>query len=184
MEPRPRFRSRISFLLMFAVTALLLPATAKAAFPGNNGKIAFSTLRHEPNPSCVSNCNSEIYTMNPDGTGQTRLTTSAGADLEPAWSPDGQKIVFKRGSGLWVMNADGSAQTLLTSDGFAPHGAGVGSTCSASTSADAVVPGITPEFKRAVWQLGQVEIYDGGEDGDGDTTGDNTLFATQGLFVP
>jgi hypothetical protein len=60
----------------------------------------------------------------------------------------------------------------------------VGSTCSAATSADAVVPGITPELKRAVWQLGQVQVYDGGADGDGDTTGDNTLFMTQGLFAP
>jgi hypothetical protein len=63
-------------------------------------------------------------------------------------------------------------------------GAGVGSTCSASTSADAVVPGSTPEFKRAVWQLGQVQVYDGGADGDGDSTGDNTLFMTQGLYAP
>ena len=60
----------------------------------------------------------------------------------------------------------------------------VGSTCSTSTSADAVMPGITPEFTRAVWEVGQVQVYDGGSDGDGDTTGDNTLFMTQGLFAP
>jgi Tol biopolymer transport system component len=62
--------------------------------------------------------------------------------------------------------------------------ASVGSTCSVATSADAAVPGSTPEFQRAVWQLGQVQVYDGGADGDGDTTGDNTLFMTQGLFAP
>jgi hypothetical protein len=60
----------------------------------------------------------------------------------------------------------------------------VGSTCAASTTADAVMPGITPEAKRAIWQLGPLEVFDGGSDGDGDTTGDNTLFATQGLFAP
>jgi TolB protein len=60
----------------------------------------------------------------------------------------------------------------------------VGSTCSTSTSADAVMPGITPEFTRAIWELGQVQVYDGGADGDGDTTGDNALFAVQGLFAP
>jgi hypothetical protein len=60
----------------------------------------------------------------------------------------------------------------------------VGSTCSTSTSADAVMPGITPEFTRAVWEVGQVQVYDGGSDGNGDTTGDNTLFMTQGLFAP
>jgi hypothetical protein len=87
------------------------------------------------------------------------------------------------------MGAVHPATALDASFGFSfgctptPSGS-VGSTCSIATSADAVAPGITPEFKRAVWQLGQVEIYDGGADGDGDTTGDNTLFMTQGLFVP
>jgi WD40 repeat protein len=80
------------------------------------------------------------------------------------------------------------ATALDTTFGFsfscAATGAGIGASCSAATSADAVTPGITPEFKRAVWQLGQVRVYDGGADGDADTTGDNTLFAEQGLFVP
>jgi hypothetical protein len=60
----------------------------------------------------------------------------------------------------------------------------VGSSCSVSTSADAALPGITPEFTRAVWEVGQIKVYDGGSDGDGDTTADNTLFAVQGLFAP
>jgi TolB protein len=65
-----------------------------------------------------------------------------------------------------------------------PTDPSIGSTCSASTTADAVMPGITPEFTRAVWQLGPVKVYDGGSDGDADTTGNNTLFMTQGLFAP
>jgi hypothetical protein len=60
----------------------------------------------------------------------------------------------------------------------------VGSTCSAQTSADAIMPGLALEGKRAVWELGQVQVYDGGADGDADTTGDNTLFVDQGLFAP
>jgi hypothetical protein len=60
----------------------------------------------------------------------------------------------------------------------------VGSTCSISTSADSLVPGIAVEGSRAIWELGRLELFDGGADGDGDTTADNTLFATQGLFVP
>jgi hypothetical protein len=60
----------------------------------------------------------------------------------------------------------------------------VGSTCSTSTSADAIMPGLVLENKRAVWELGQVQVYDGGADGDADTTGDNTLFMDQGLFAP
>lgn len=60
----------------------------------------------------------------------------------------------------------------------------VGSTCSATTSADTLMPGIALEGKRAVWELGQLRVYDGGADGDADTAGDNTLFAVQGLFAP
>jgi hypothetical protein len=58
----------------------------------------------------------------------------------------------------------------------------IGSTCSATTTADAVMPGVVREGKRSVWGLGQVKVFDGGADAD--TTGDNTLFLTQGLLAP
>ena len=32
-------------------------------------------------------------------------------------------------------------------------------------------------------ELGTIQLLDGGPDGDGDTA-DNSLFATQGVFVP
>ena len=38
--------------------------------------------------------NIEIYKMNADGTGQTRLTNNAVADEYPAWSPTNTKIAF------------------------------------------------------------------------------------------
>jgi hypothetical protein len=60
----------------------------------------------------------------------------------------------------------------------------VGSTCSVTTTANAVLPGTVRESKRSVWQLGQFELYDGGPDGDADTPAGNTLFAVQGLFAP
>jgi hypothetical protein len=60
----------------------------------------------------------------------------------------------------------------------------VGSTCSAATTADAVMPALVRESEREVWTLGRVQVYDGGGDGDADTAGDNTLFMEQGLFVP
>jgi hypothetical protein len=59
-----------------------------------------------------------------------------------------------------------------------------GSVCSATTSMDALIPGAVAESKRSIWQLGQMRVFDGGADGDGDTVGDNTLFATAGVFVP
>jgi subtilisin family serine protease len=58
-----------------------------------------------------------------------------------------------------------------------------GSVCSLSTSADAITPGIADEGSRAVWQLGQVSVADGGSDGLG-STDPNGTFAVQGLFVP
>jgi hypothetical protein len=60
---------------------------------------------------------------------------------------------------------------------------GVGATCSISTSIDAVMPGAAPEGARSVWQLGSVEVFDGGPDDDA-ATAPNTLFARQGVFVP
>jgi hypothetical protein len=59
----------------------------------------------------------------------------------------------------------------------------IGSTCAVTTSADAVTPGVIKEGMRAMWQLGQVQVFDGGPDGLAATT-PNTLFAVQGIFVP
>jgi len=56
--------------------------------------------------------------MNADGTVQTRLTTNAANDQEPAWSPDSSKIAFisNRDSNyeIYTMNSDGTQQTHLT----------------------------------------------------------------------
>jgi hypothetical protein len=62
-------------------------------------------------------------------------------------------------------------------------GTGVGSTCSVDTTADAVLPGVVKEVRRSIWQLGQVQVFDGGADGVV-STNPNTLFAVQGVFVP
>jgi hypothetical protein len=58
------------------------------------------------------------------------------------------------------------------------------SLCDVATTLDAVTPGAAAEGTRAVWALDQLRVYDGGPDEDADTTADNSLFATQGVFVP
>ena len=64
--------------------------------------------------------NYQIYVMDANGTGQTRLTNDLSLDDSPAWSPEGTQIVFTStsvaGSDIFVMNADGSKQTRLTTD--------------------------------------------------------------------
>jgi hypothetical protein len=59
----------------------------------------------------------------------------------------------------------------------------VGSSCSVATTLNAVMPGAVLDGKRAVWEIGQVELLDGGADGDAATT-PNSRFMVQGIFVP
>ena len=59
----------------------------------------------------------------------------------------------------------------------------IGGTCSAVTSANATVPGAVKDGKRAVIEVGQITITDGGPDGVVATT-PNTLFEIQGIFIP
>ncbi|HLK60526.1 MAG TPA: hypothetical protein VKU00_28450 [Chthonomonadaceae bacterium] len=61
-----------------------------------------------------------IYSMNPDGSDQTRISKGGGIAFDPAWSPDHKQILYsyvasreKPQSDLMVMKADGSAPTLL-----------------------------------------------------------------------
>jgi len=76
-----------------------------------DGKIAFESNR---------DVNYEIYSMNADGTGQTRLTSNPASDFQPALSHDGKKILFvsnRDGNNeIYRMNADGTGQTRLTSN--------------------------------------------------------------------
>jgi hypothetical protein len=53
-----------------------------------------------------------------------------------------------------------------------------------TTTLDAVQPGMVPEGKRSVWELGSIEVYDGGADDLAATPSGNTLFARQGVYVP
>ena len=50
------------------------------------GRIAFDSMR-DGNP--------EIYVMNADGSGVTRLTDNSAGDWRPRWSPDGQRDRFR-----------------------------------------------------------------------------------------
>jgi serine/threonine protein kinase/Tol biopolymer transport system component len=65
-----------------------------------------------------------IESLPVDGSGSAaQLTTPAGSDADPIWSPDGSTIAFRRDDGnggrrILVTAADGSGQQPLTSAGF------------------------------------------------------------------
>ncbi len=98
--------------ILLTATVLLSAPSAFAAFPGENGKIAFTSTRDGFG---------QIYVMNADGTNQVRLTTPLAA-RDPAWSSDGQKIAYNTGTGgtMAVMNADGTGQVTLAPGGQDP----------------------------------------------------------------
>jgi hypothetical protein len=60
---------------------------------------------------------------------------------------------------------------------------GIGGTCGVDTTANAVVPGAVKDTKRAVVEIGQLQVEDGGPDGVHATV-PNTLFGVQGIFIP
>src|SRR5688572_26570847 len=41
----------------------------------------------------------------------------------------------------------------------------IGSTCAVNTTADAIAPGTVRERARTIWEVGQVQLFDGGPDG-------------------
>jgi uncharacterized repeat protein (TIGR01451 family) len=59
----------------------------------------------------------------------------------------------------------------------------IGGLCDVTTSWDALVPDMVKEGKRAIWELDQLYVTDGGSDGSVNTL-PNTVFARQGVFVP
>ncbi len=64
-----------------------------------------------------------------------------------------------------------------------PDPTSLGSTCLLDTTVDALVPNTVKEGLRGIWQVGPVNVYDGGADGVA-STDPNTLYLTQGVFVP
>jgi hypothetical protein len=94
--------------------SLVAPGVALAAFPGDNGKIAFA----RNNCNAVA-CPFDVFTVDPDG---TDLTEVASPGTHPAWSPDGTKLAFSDGSRIIVSNPDGSSATPILDWGASVEG--------------------------------------------------------------
>jgi Tol biopolymer transport system component len=142
----------------FLIAPLLtVSAPVKAAFPGVNGRILFTSTRnadqfdlhtmtpaggsvinisntpdssdeyatYSPNGKKVAvttsrDGNYEIYVMNADGSGATRLTNDPGTDATPAWSPNGKRIIFTSNRDgdfeIYTVNRQGADIKQLTSN--------------------------------------------------------------------
>ena len=64
------------------------------AWSPDSNYIAFASNRYGLASVSDRYNNNEIYVMNADGNDPTRLTKNTYRDYDPAWSPDGTKIVF------------------------------------------------------------------------------------------
>lgn len=121
MKARP-LRGVVVTALFLGAVLTGLPGTARPAYSGQNGRIAFVSDRDD--------YQSDIYTMNADGSSLTRCARDGMRDDEPAWSPNGTQIAFSSvdltGAGggderdLYVMDADCGNVRRLTTDHLDP----------------------------------------------------------------
>ena len=112
------------------------------------------------------------YSGELNGTANIRITDhfngpigACGACADPA---TGQDLAFPVTASCVTTPGDGT----------------VGSNCSVNTTANGTVLGSVQDNKRANVEVQQVNILDGGNDGTAATTADNTLFETQGIWIP
>ena len=78
------------------------------------GRVAFTAVPNETDAS-----GQQLFTVDADGTGLTRLTYTDG-DVYPSWSSDGKQILFSRARGpvvddeIWIVGAAGENEHRLT----------------------------------------------------------------------
>ena len=104
---------------------LLADPVTEPSTPPTPG-ILFATERHHVRDPTSFHQNWELYIVQADGSGLTRMTDNTVVDTSPTWSPDGQSIAYVSDQGgvwaVWVMNADGSNQRKLFNMKGSPDG--------------------------------------------------------------
>jgi Tol biopolymer transport system component len=100
------------------LAAFVLLGSARAAFPGKPGLIAFDNSRQSGGGESEETCGSEgdsIFTVHSDGSHRTRLVKG----VDPSYSPNGKLIVYSVCDGvqedLMLIKSDGSGVRALTS---------------------------------------------------------------------
>lgn len=100
---------------------VLVPDGREPAWSPDGSRLAF--VRYVESEADQGGLNSHIFTIRADGSAETQVTTGEVFDRDPAWSPDGTRIVFSRwssGGGLMVVNDAGSGPTPLPASGVNP----------------------------------------------------------------
>lgn len=155
--------------IAIALSGAVPLGTADAAFPGNNGLIAFmSTAGGSP----------DIWVMGPDGSDPTRLTTDPATDDEPTFSPDGRRIAFtsrRHDEGeIYLINADGTGETRLTfsagfdqQPAFSPDGQRIAFSSTRTGMSEIFVMNIdgtnVTQLTNTGWPAGQAEFSPDGQ---------------------
>jgi Tol biopolymer transport system component len=97
------FTGRVRFVALLAVTLAAAAAVSAAAAPrGTNGQITFARF----NPGLGD---TQVYVVNPDGTGQRLVQGPTDVGEFPRWFPDGAHIATccpMPGGGLRIINPD------------------------------------------------------------------------------
>lgn len=111
---RPDFKSATG---IFDIDALEALGRVSEPCVSPDGKRVLFGVSYESVPQNKSN--RDLYVMNIDGTGVTRITKTAQSENSAVWIDNGTRIAFvyaEKGSSpqLWVMNADGTERHAAT----------------------------------------------------------------------
>lgn len=111
---RPDFKSATGIFDIDALEALGRVSEPRVS---PDGKRVLFGVSYESVPQNKSN--RDLYVMNIDGTGVTRITKTAQSENSAVWIDNGTRIAFvyaEKGSSpqLWVMNADGTERHAAT----------------------------------------------------------------------